>query len=72
MARKNPLVSELSEDEARMLLTRNFDLTIHDLSCHCDKADPSRASGLLLRARWTVKDAFDNWMGAWLGGEFDA
>lgn len=72
MPSRNPKVDELSPDEARHLLTKNFDLTIHDLSCHCAQADPSRAGAMLLRAGWTVKDAFDNWMGAWLGGEFDA
>lgn len=68
----NPRISELSKDEARRLLTRNLDLLVHDLSCHCAEADPSRAGAMLLRAEWTVKDVFDGWMNAWLGGEFDA
>lgn len=72
MTSRTPLVSELTGDEARTLIVANFDLVIHDLSCHCRKADPTRASQLLQKARWTTKDAFEGWMGAWLAGDFDA
>lgn len=72
MDQENPRVSDLSREEARALIVRDFDLMIHDLSCHCAKADPACAGALLLQAAWTVKDAFGGWQGAWLSGEFDA
>lgn len=72
MTRRNPLISGLTESEARLLLTTNFDLLVHDLSCHCEKADPSRASGLLGQARWTVKDAYEAWSAAWMRGDLGA
>lgn len=62
----------LPQDFVRAVLTVAFDKLIHDLSCSCEFADPSRASEALLTADWTVKDVFEAWYEEWLTGQSHA
>jgi len=70
--RKAKPTADLSPEECRLLIVRNFDLLVHDLSCPCDAADKGRAWDMLLLSGWTTTEAFTAWQNALFAGEFRA
>lgn len=62
-------LDRFTQEEVRNVVSRNFDLLIHDLSCACELADKGRAWDVLAHADWTITEAFNGWYDAWLGGD---